>query len=89
MKLQAIPAGELNPVAGVFGTSPVIRGETVQIGHNHRGVPGLVQEGRIIAISDQQPQLLCFAALNGLPVKDYTEKRPRLAPREVLVFCLD
>jgi len=67
MKLQAMRAGELNPVAGVFGTSPVIRGETVQIGHNHRGVPGLVQGGRIIAISDRQPQLLCFAALNGLP----------------------
>jgi len=88
MKLQAIPAGELNPVGGVFGINPVIRGETVQIGRTHRGVPGLVQGGRIIAISDQQTQLLCFAAINDLPVKNYMEK-PQLTPKEVLVFCLD
>jgi hypothetical protein len=30
----------------------------------------------VVAVSDAKPQLLAFAAINGLAVKDYTDKPP-------------
>ncbi len=77
---------------GVFGTNPVIAGEPVEIGRQtRRGVAELLQGGRVIAISDTKPRLLSFAAINKLPVINYTDK-PGLAvpePAQVPVFCLD
>jgi hypothetical protein len=80
MKLPQIPMGELKPVAGVFGVGPVVPGEALALRPSRRGHE-LVQQGegqaaRVVAVSDAKPQLLAFAAINGLAVKNYTEKSP-------------
>jgi len=80
MKLPQIPMGELKPVAGVFGLGPVVPGEALALRPGRRGHE-LVQHAdgqaaRVVAVSDAKPQLLAFAAINGLAVKDYTDKPP-------------
>lgn len=98
MKLQLpaneeIPQGLLKNVAGVFGIRPIIRDQPLALRPRRhetgRPVPGveLVQGDqqssvRVVAVADKAPDLLCFAALNGLKVKNYTEPQPKpVAPR--------
>lgn len=81
MKLPQIPMGELKPVSGVFGVGPVVPGETLAVRPGRRGHE-LVQQAegqaaRVVAVSDAKPQLLAFAAINGLAVKNYTDKAPK------------
>lgn len=90
MKLQYTPIGHLTAVAGVFGTGPVIKGEPVEINHRRKGGQELLQAGRPIALSDSQPQLLSFAAINGLKVRNYTEvmlQQPKISSPKV--YCID
>jgi len=44
-----------------------------------------------VAISDTKPQLLSFAAINRLPVVDYTDRHPALdsVASEPPVFTID
>jgi len=86
MKLQMLPLDSLRAVAGVFGVNPVIRGEPLELSQNRRGSPELVQFGRIVAVGDQRPQLLAFAALNDLTVRNYSDTAVQREPR---VFCID
>jgi len=80
MKLSTIAVDQMNTVPGVFGISPIIRGKPLELGKSRRGARELTQDGRIVAISDTKPQLLSFAAINGLAVTNYTEFRePSLA----------
>jgi len=72
--------GEMKSVSGVFGIGPVVPGEALTLRPGRRGHE-LVQnaEGqaaRVVAVSDAKPQLLAFAAINGLAVKNYTDKPP-------------
>ena len=77
---------------GCLGQIPSSRASLLRSGaETRRGVAELLQGGRVIAISDTKPRLLSFAAINKLPVINYTDK-PGLAvpePAQVPVFCLD
>jgi hypothetical protein len=91
MKFASIPTGAMNHVDGVFGMNPVVPGEAVQLGRNKKGIAELLQGGRVVAISDTKPQLLSFAAINRLPVVDYTDRHPALdsVASEPPVFTID
>lgn len=67
----------LKSVAGVFPVRPIIANKALTLRKGRRHGHELIQnEGdivRVIAVSDDKPGLLSFAALNGIPVKNYTD----------------
>jgi hypothetical protein len=71
--------GQLKPVAGVFGTGTILPEEQLALRNGRRGHE-LIQGERVVAFSEFKPQLLSFAAINGLAVRDYTKPGPAQTP---------
>jgi len=67
----------LKTVAGVFPVRPILPKKVLTLRKSRRRGHELVQqEGetvQVVAISDDKPGLLSFAAINGIPVKNYTD----------------
>lgn len=76
MKLQAATLTLLKSVAGVFQVRPIMPNKVLVLRQGRRGHELAQDEGdvvRVVAVSDAKPGLLSFAALNGIPVKNYTD----------------
>jgi len=76
MKLQETALKMLKGVAGVFHVRPIIPDKMLRLRKGRRGHELVQDEGeavRVIAVSDEKPGLLSFAAINGIPVKNYTD----------------
>ncbi len=77
MKLQETALRMLKSVAGVFPVRPILPDKVLTLRKSRRQGHELVQhEGeivRVVAVSDDKPGLLSFAAINGIPVKNYTD----------------
>lgn len=67
----------LTSVAGVFSVRPILPDKVLTLRKGRRHGHELVQhEGEtvhVVAVSDDKPGLLSFAAINGIPVKNYTD----------------
>ena len=67
----------LKSVAGVFPVRAILPDKVLTLRKGRRQGHELVQhEGetvRVVAVSDDKPGLLSFAAVNGIPVKNYTD----------------
>lgn len=85
MKLQEATLKTLKRVAGVFAVRPIIRGKALTLRQGRDGHELAQDEGqtvRVVAVSDVKPSLLSFAAINGIPVKNYTDMaapKPRVS----------
>ncbi|MBE0541687.1 MAG: hypothetical protein IH623_09915 [Verrucomicrobia bacterium] len=76
MKLQETALRMLKSVAGVFHVRPIIPDRALTLRKGRRGHELIQNEGeavRVVAVGDDKPGLLSFAALNGIPVKNYTD----------------
>lgn len=76
MKLQETAIRMLKRVAGVFHVRPVLPGRVLTLRkgrHGHELVQDDGEAVRVVAVSDDKPGLLSFAAINGMPVKNYTD----------------
>ena len=77
MKLQAAALRMLKSVAGVFPVRPILPDKVLTLRKGRRHGHELVQHEnetvRVVAVSDDKPGLLSFAAINGIPVKNYTD----------------
>lgn len=76
MKLQETMLTVLKSVAGVYAVRPIIRGKALSLRQGRDGHELAQDEGqavRVVAVSDAKPSLLSFAAINGIPVKNYTD----------------
>ena len=76
MKLQETMLTVLKSVAGVYAVRPIIRGKALALRQGRDGHELAQDEGqavRVVAVSDVKPSLLSFAAINGIPVKNYTD----------------
>jgi hypothetical protein len=76
MKLQETMLTVLKSVAGVYAVRPIIRGKALALRQGRNGHELAQDEGqtvRVVAVSDVKPSLLSFAAINGIPVKNYTD----------------
>jgi hypothetical protein len=76
MKLQETMLTVLKSVAGVYAVRPIIRGKALALRQGRDGHELAQDEGqavRVVAVSDIKPSLLSFAAINGIPVKNYTD----------------
>jgi len=77
MKLQETALRMLRSVAGVFPVRPILPDKVLTLRKGRRHGHELVQhEGatvQVVAIGDDKPGLLSFAAINGIPVKNYTD----------------
>ena len=65
----------LKRVAGVFHVRPIIPDRALTLRKGRRGHELIQNDGeamRVVAVSDDRPGLLSFAAINGIPVKNYT-----------------
>ena len=66
----------LKRVAGVFHVRPIIPDRALTLRKGRRGHELIQNDGeamRVVAVSDDRPGLLSFAAINGIPVKNYTD----------------
>lgn len=66
----------LKGVAGVFHVRPIVPNAVLTLRKGRRGHELVQNEGeavRVVAVSDDKPGLLSFAAINGIPVKNYTD----------------
>ena len=66
----------LKSVAGVFHVRPIIPDRMLTLRKGRRGHELVQNEGevvRVVAVSDDKSGLLSFAAINGIPVKNYTD----------------
>lgn len=80
-KPSDIAANTVRHVAGVFAVAAMTKGVGAEISRTHRGTPELVQNRRVVAVSENLPQLLSFAHFNGLTVKNYEDvKEPKVGP---------
>jgi hypothetical protein len=76
MKLQETTLATLKSVAGVYAVRPIIRGKALALRQGRDGHELAQDDGqavRVVAVSDIKPSLLSFAAINGIPVKNYTD----------------
>ena len=76
MKLQEATLKTLKTVAGVYAVRPIIRNKALILRGGRDGHELAQDEGeaiRVVAVSDMKPSLLSFAAINGIPVKNYTD----------------
>lgn len=76
MKLQEAALKMLKGVTGVFHVRPIIPNKVLTLRKGRRGLELVQNEGevvRVVAVSDDKPGLLSFAAINGIPVKNYTD----------------
>jgi hypothetical protein len=76
VKLQETTLKTLKYVAGVYAVRPIIRGKALALRQGRDGHELAQDEGqavRVVAVSDAKPSLLSFAAINGIPVKNYTD----------------
>lgn len=76
MKLQETMLTVLKSVAGVYAVRPIIHGKALALRQGRDGHELAQDEGqavRVVAVSDVKPSLLSFAAINGIPVKNYTD----------------
>ena len=89
MKLQETTLRMLKRVAGVFHVRPIIRDRALTLRKGRRGHELIQNDGeamRVVAVSDDRPGLLSFAAINGIPVKNYTDMAaPKPEPNGKLV----
>lgn len=67
----------LKSVAGVFPVHPILPNKVLALRkgrrHGHELVQNEGETARVVAVSDDKPGLLSFAAINGIPVKNYTD----------------
>ena len=76
-----IATNAVRHVAGVFAVAAMTKGVSAEVSRTHRGTPELVQNRRVVAVSESLPQLLTFAHFNGLEVKNYADvKEPKVGP---------
>lgn len=76
MKLQETTLRMLKRVAGVFHVRPIIPDRALTLRKGRRGHELIQNDSeamRVVAVSDDRPGLLSFAAINGIPVKNYTD----------------
>jgi len=76
VKLQETTLKTLKYVAGVYAVRPIIRGKALALRQGRDGHELAQDEGqtvRVVAVSDAKPSLLSFAAINAIPVKNYTD----------------
>lgn len=76
MKLKETTLRMLKGVAGVFHVRPIIGNKVLTLRQGRRGHELVQDDGqavRVVAVSDAKPGLLSFAAINGIPVKNYTD----------------
>jgi len=89
MKLQETTLRMLKRVAGVFHVRPIIPDRALTLRKGRRGHELIQNDGeamRVVAVSDDRPGLLSFAAINGIPVKNYTDMAaPKPEPNGKLV----
>lgn len=76
MKLQATALKMLKGVTGVFHVRPILPNTVLTLRkgrHGHELIQNEGEAARVVAVSDDKPGLLSFAAINGIPVKNYTD----------------
>jgi hypothetical protein len=98
VKLQETTLKTLKYVARVYAVRPIIRGKALALRQGRDGHELAQDEGqavRVVAVSDAKPSLLSFAAINGIPIKNYTDMaapKPRVPsapkPAEVPVLVM-
>ena len=76
MKFEPTALAALKRVTGVFAVRPIVRNQPLSLREGRNG-PQLVQADgervHVVAVADDKPSLLSFAAINGFPVRNYTD----------------